>query len=133
MRLFCAMLLVGLLAALGCGGPATGEVTGVVTFEGQPIEHGSIAFFPDNGQAPSTGGVILQGKFSVKKVPVGVMRVRINGAKDIKEQKMTYDTKAPKVLTSDELLPPKYSDDKLTELRYEVQAGPQAKDFVLTK
>ena len=37
------------------------------------------------------------------------------------------------VLSASELLPPKYSDDKATELKHDVQAGPQTKNFDLTK
>ena len=136
MRVFCAMgafaLIIGL--TVGCSsGPATGDVSGTVTYDGKPIEHGSIAFYPENGNGPSTGGAIADGKYSVSKVPVGVMKVRISGAKDIKEHKMSYDEKAPPVITASELLPPKYNDVKTTELRYDVQSGTQTKDFNLTK
>jgi hypothetical protein len=136
MRVFCAAgtfaLLVGL--TVGCsGGPATGEVSGTVTYDGKAVPFGSIAFYPADGKGPSTGGTITDGKYSVSKVPVGTMKVRISGAKDMKEQKMSYDEKAPPVFTSSELLPPKYSDDKATELKYDVQAGVQTKNFDLTK
>jgi hypothetical protein len=61
------------------------------------------------------------------------MKVVVSGAKDIKEQKMSYEPKAKPVITSSELLPTKYSDYATTELRYDVVAGSQTKDFVLTK
>jgi hypothetical protein len=136
MRTFCAAvsfaLLVGLTA--GCGRePATGDVSGTITYDGKVVESGSIAFYPADGKGPSTGGTIIDGKYAVSKVPVGTAKVRISGAKDVKEHKMSYDDKAPPVLSSSELLPPKYSDDKATELKYDVQAGPQTKNFDLTK
>lgn len=137
MRVFGAMcafaLIVGLTAGCG-GGPATGEVSGTVTYDGKVVEHGSIAFYPEDGKGSATGGAITDGKYSVSKVPVGTAKVRISGAKDMKEHKMSYDAKAPPPpVTSSELLPPKYSDDKSTELKYDVQSGVQTKDFTLPK
>jgi len=137
MRVFIAAgafaLVVGLTA--GCGqGPATGEVSGTVTYDGKVVEDGSIAFYPENGKGSATGGAITGGKYSVSKVPVGTAKVRISGAKNIKEHKMSYDEKAPPPpVTSDELLPPKYSDEKITELKYDVKSGVQTKDFELAK
>jgi hypothetical protein len=133
MRPLQALMFFGFLFALGCTGAGTGDVSGTVTFEGKPVEHGSIAFIVESGQGPTRGSTITNGKYSATMVPVGTTKVVITAAKDMKQQQMSYDNKAPKVLTSDELLPPKYSDEKQTELRYEVQTGTHTKDFALTK
>ena len=129
-------VIVGLLAAglvVGCGGSPAGEVSGTVTYDGTPVENGAIAFHPAAGKGPSAGGTVTGGKYAVTNVPAGTAKVRISGVKDAKKKKMYDDPKAELVQTSAELLPPKYSDDKATELRYDVTAGTQTKDFTLAK
>ena len=63
---YCAagLLLVCLAACLGCGtGLAT--VEGTVTFDGKPVESGSIVFEPADGAGPSAGGQIQNGKYQL--------------------------------------------------------------------
>ena len=60
----CALGLVAvwLAACVGCGkGLAT--VEGTVTFDGQPVDNGSIVFEPADGAGPTAGGKIEQGKY----------------------------------------------------------------------
>jgi hypothetical protein len=106
---------------------------GTVSYGGKPIENGSVAFIPAGGGAPTAGAVITNGKYAATKVPVGSAKVQITGAKDAKKQRMYDDPNAPLVMTSSELLPAKYSDPAATELRYEVTAGSQTKNFELPK
>ena len=65
----CAMGLVVVLMAI-CVGCDTGSaglvaVEGNVTFDGQPVEEGSIAFEPADGVGPSGGGKIQNGKYTL--------------------------------------------------------------------
>lgn len=46
--------LVAVLAAVGCGNPAT-TVTGVVTLDGQPISQAAVQFYPANGKGQPAG------------------------------------------------------------------------------
>jgi len=125
-------LVLGLLA--GCnGGFAVGEVSGTVSFDGKPVEIGSISFISADGSKPSAGGAITDGKYAVSNVPAGPTKVRISGVRVTGQKKMYDAPDSPVVTTSAEMLPPKYSDDKRTELRYDVQSGAQTKDFDLTK
>lgn len=126
------LLILGLLAGCG-GGQATGDVSGTVSFDGKPVEMGSITFLPADGNGPSAGGSITDGKYAVAKVPVGAAKVKISGALVTGKKKMYDDASSPVVTTSTELLPAKYSDEKATELKFDVQKGPQTKDFALTK
>ena len=65
----------------GCsGGTATGTVTGEVTYNGTPVESGTIQFTPKDGKGASAGGPVVAGKFDVKNVPVGVMLVSVNAS-----------------------------------------------------
>jgi hypothetical protein len=132
--LHCTLWLL-IIALAGCSSsPPTGDVSGKVSFEGTPIGIGSITFFPEDGRGPTAGGSITNGKYEVKAIPVGNCKVQITGAKDLQQRKINYDEpNAAVVTTSSELLPPNYSDQSKTELRYEVKTGTQHKDFALTK
>ena len=118
----------GLIA--GCGGTPEGDVSGTVIYDGKPIEQGSISFIPADGNGPSAGGGIKDGKYSASKVPVGMAKIKITGAKVTSKKKM-YDDSSDWVTTSSEILPAKYNDK--TELLYDVRPGSQQKDFDLSK
>jgi hypothetical protein len=81
---------LGLCAALaGCGSSKySGEkrypLAGEVTFEGQPIDVGSISFIPDGDKGRPSGGVITDGKYDVpeeKGANAGKHRVEIHWLK----------------------------------------------------
>ncbi len=59
-------LTVALLAVfiVGCGAKPM-EVTGKITFKGQPVKSGSITFEPIDKKGSSLGGVIENGEYSV--------------------------------------------------------------------
>ena len=119
----------GLIA--GCGGTPEGDVSGTVIYDGKPIEQGSISFIPADGNGPSAGGGIKDGKYSASKVPVGMAKIKITGAKVTSKKKMYDDPSSDWVMTSTEMLPTKYNDK--TELLYDVRPGSQQKDFDLSK
>jgi hypothetical protein len=70
MHVSAAALLLGLslgLVGCGAGGPASGEVKGKVTFNGQPVSGGSVSFSPiDIPEAkPAVGDVAADGTFQL--------------------------------------------------------------------
>ena len=48
-----AVLVLG-----GCGGDGLVEVCGNVTFDGKPVEQGTISFLPVDGEGPTAGALI---------------------------------------------------------------------------
>ncbi|OWK40888.1 hypothetical protein [Fimbriiglobus ruber] len=126
-----AVFLVAAGWLAGCGGPGTGDVSGTVAYDGKPVDLGSITFIPADGNGPTTGGTITGGKYAVANVPTGAAKVRINGAKVTGKKKMYDGPDSPVVTTSTEMLPAKYHD--ATELKFDVKAGSQTKDFDLAK
>lgn len=61
--------LIGLIfltpfALSGCGDGRV-VVRGAVNVDGQPIEEGSISLEPANGDGPTTGGIIKEGKYEL--------------------------------------------------------------------
>ena len=54
-------------AVLSCGGCGDGKVVvrGTVSYEGKPIDEGMISLEPADGQGPTTGGAIKDGKYEL--------------------------------------------------------------------
>lgn len=54
---------IWLMVCVGCGGRSQTTVEGNVTFDGKPVEQGSIVFEPADGTGPVAGGTIEKGKY----------------------------------------------------------------------
>ena len=69
-RFICSLGL-GIVMICGCGGtsgPERASLSGQVTFDGTPVENGSIAFIPDGKTVgPTAGGVIEKGRYTVAR------------------------------------------------------------------
>lgn len=77
MRVLLRALPLIALACIGCGdGSAT--VSGRVTFNGEPVSRGSIAFIPVDGKGQAAGGDVENGHYAVKGVPPGEKKVQIS-------------------------------------------------------
>ena len=81
-------MLLAMLSAAGCGsggGPGRFAVSGKVTYQGQPVPTGSIAFEPDasrGGSGPGAVAPIKDGRYRTpggKGPTAGPHRVRITG------------------------------------------------------
>jgi len=133
--LLAGLLLLGTFGGCGPGNPLGRKaISGKVTLDGQPLEHGSIAFEPMATKGGvGTGGVIAGGSYSIettKGLPPGKYRVRINASQG-DEQVSTSEAPGPSSAAPPKsLLPPKYNTQ--TELDCEVtEAGPNQFDFAL--
>jgi hypothetical protein len=127
--------LGSLLAAVavllaGCSGNQTAAVTGMVRVDGEPLEKGSISFVPVDGKGVTAGGEILDGKYTVAKVSPGTMTVQIRYPKVAGTKKLDDTPESPTRDVFREALPAKFNDR--TELRLEVQAGNNEKDWDLS-
>ena len=71
-----------LLGVSGCGGSAT-EITGAVTYNGQPVEEGSVTFRPTDGKGQAFGAPIANGRFTTSKASPGSKTAVIRGVKKI--------------------------------------------------
>ena len=74
-----AMAFIG--ALLAAGTPlliaAESSATGTIAMAGKPLATGKITFHRDNGQF--VGSKIKDGKYSIDSLPIGTMRVTIEG------------------------------------------------------
>ena len=64
-----------LLIAGGCGKPTAGEVSGKVTFRGEPVIAGTVAFVSADGRV--TLAMIEGGSYHAAKVPLGPAQITI--------------------------------------------------------
>ncbi|MCA9246353.1 MAG: hypothetical protein KDA42_04530 [Planctomycetales bacterium] len=69
---------VVLLAGCGDAGPATYDVSGQVTWNGQPVERGSIQFSSPEDKQPPISAKIIAGNYELA-CPAGPRRVEIRG------------------------------------------------------
>jgi len=120
---------VALFVLAGCTDSSMSVVKGQVTFDGQPIDKGSISFFPRDGQSKTTGGEITAGAYSVQ-VPVGLMEVKISMPKVVGQKKLYNKPDSPSYPLHAEALPDKYN--KKSDLTLDVTAGGVQKDWDLT-
>jgi hypothetical protein len=121
-----------MLGLAGCGGgPPTGDVSGTASFEGVPIAEGSITFHPLDGKGSVVGDKIVDGRYAVKKAPVGPCRVQITSSKEVGKKKMYNTPNSPEMPVKIDPLPKKYNDPLESELRFDVQEGSQEKNWDL--
>ncbi len=131
MLLFAAMLAVTPLA--GCGdGIERVQMSGKVTYAGQPVEDGQIRFIPAPGtEAPLTVEPIINGRYETGTsggVPVGSYQVAIRA----------YHPDDPAPTGPDmpqrrQLLPKKYNNQTELKITLEPGQGKQEKDFILAQ
>lgn len=121
-----------LMAALvGCG-PTDGliSVTGSVTYNGEPVQDGSISFTPIDGRGSSGGGVIENGQIVRGKSSPGKIAVQIYANK-IVEKKNPSKEEIERGITSDRVqyLPAPYNQQ--SKLRIEISESAHNFDFDL--
>lgn len=125
-------LLAGaiLFSVAGCGETSNlAQVTGSVSIDGRPVETGSISFIPADGQGPTTGAVIVAGKYT-SEAPLGVSKVEIRVPKVVGKKRLYETPDSPVQDLMAEVLPEKYNEK--TELRIDAQPGQNEKDWDLT-
>ena len=122
----------GLAAALsflsGCAersGPDRQPVSGNVTFEGEPLDQGTIQFTPTARTGIGSGAAIADGEYTVpqdKGLPPGEYRVMIFSAKlDAEASEMAVVGPPGSSELMPERIPPEYN--ALSKLTVQVQAG----------
>lgn len=140
--------VAGVLAALfstGCGGrPAVSEVSGIITFQGEKVNEGSILFAGEDGGHVTAGGDIVEGAYRIE-APLGNYRITIAtpppppvpgppppglGIPPDVIKKLTEEAIAA-AKKKRVLVPPEYGSFSSTPLRYEVVKGSQSHDIVI--
>jgi hypothetical protein len=125
------LIAVGVCSMVGCA--RTDSLSGIVTYNGEPVESGSIAFESADGSGPGFGAEVVNGQYEADKVRRGPHVALVRGL-----------TKPP-ALTRDEFaklreqrdnkygLPIDYIPDNAegNGQTIEVEGGSQSLDFEL--
>jgi hypothetical protein len=99
--------LTAIAVAAICSGCSDGRlpIHGEVTFNGKPVDEGTISFEPADGNGPATGGQIVAGKYQLTGVAAplpGKKIVRISAVRKT-GRKVRGDSFSPAGATVDEV------------------------------
>jgi hypothetical protein len=130
------LILLTLMMTTGCGGRATGTVTGTVTYLGNKVPSAKVTFFgPDDKTA--TTSTDAEGAYKAVDVPLGLVKVTVTtsrpgpsaekAAKNPMLQKKGYVPSSEKSIS----IPPVYSDPLQTNISLTVIEGSQPFDIDL--
>ncbi len=143
-RVFLAVLLLPLLVVAGCA--SKGDVSGEVKYKGEPITWGRISFV---GAEDAVSGEIREGKYTVKGVRTGPVKISVESFKpgkgnasgnpeDIKVGPKGAKVPSFQVMSPDQVkggadapkgkyvpIPQKYSSTEQSGLEYTVTRGNQ--------
>ncbi|HWL09285.1 MAG TPA: hypothetical protein VNQ76_12835 [Planctomicrobium sp.] len=133
------MILVSVTSNLGCqqstvGGRPAVEVSGTVTFDGDPIEIGTLFMESDDAEQRGFSAPIKNGTYSIQVEP-GPKKVQITASRPIPGRVQIVsgpDGMAPQELPVYEMyIPEKYNSK--TELRFQVEnQKKQNSDFAIS-
>lgn len=120
-----ALLSASLVAVVlsGCSDNLA-TVEGNVTFNGEPVSRGMINLEPVDGQGPSAGGNIEEGRFRIKSVHPGDKFVRITAAYSKGFDKQPDGSEVEIV---DDLLPRQWGRE--SNEQWKVEAPRTSRDF----
>ena len=116
--------------AIGCAKESdTGVVTGTVTLDGAPLKTGQIRFVPVDGQSPTAGAVITDGKYTAT-VSLGEKSVEISSPQEGPARRM-YDPapQSAQANSGGDLVPARYNAH--SELKIDVRPDAEPYNFEL--
>jgi hypothetical protein len=139
-RLFVTIGLLSLgVAVVGCGaeeGDGLHPLSGAATFDGEPIDLGSIALIPTGGGAAAgqraSGGVIQDGKYDIPKekgLNAGTYRIEVRWLRKTGRE-LTDPMSGDKYDERKEALPAKFHAK--SDLTIEIPAPENKHDLTLT-
>lgn len=128
-----------LLGTVGCGAEnkmGRLALSGTITLDGQPLDYGSIEFYPEDIQGDSTGvsagGVVSEdGSYSIpeaKGLPPGKYVARIYSAFEKSETKGPVHLGPGPIVVHKERIPPEFNTQSKQIVEMTV-AGPNTFDF----
>jgi hypothetical protein len=124
----CGFAVVACLAGCSRSGGMT-EISGTVSYDGQPVKKGMITFVPANGSGPTAAAKIAEGKYSLNVAP-GEKLVRIEGYKVVGQRRYSPNNPNSRMVDMQEqFLPDCYN--KTSGLTREITPGLGSCDFVL--
>jgi hypothetical protein len=119
-------VLAALLAA-GCGSQSTGDISGVVTYNGEPLPSGTVSFVAETGRnrdKVKLAGITSDGSYHIRQCLCGDVRIGVQTPPAIggKFAAMSIPTIG---------IPKQYAEPDTSGLIYSVNPGPQTFDIKL--
>jgi hypothetical protein len=137
------LVLAAMIGASGCG-PATGTVSGTVTYKDQKLKGGNITFISTEGKSSKSAAIQPDGTYLIGGVPVGAVKicveteslnpgVRSNFPKNEPPpgQKSPYGRKKEDNADLYVEIPDTYAQPETTKLTYTVTSGKQEHNIKL--
>ncbi|OWK36124.1 hypothetical protein [Fimbriiglobus ruber] len=118
-----APLVVLLIALMGCEASML-PVEGYVTLDGQPLEQGVIEFEPADGNGPTSGGPIVNGRYELAgtaRMPAGSKTVRIRAFRKTGKKIPPFPGSSERVDEMEQCVPKEYNDRSTQKVT--VEAG----------
>ncbi|MDA0835946.1 MAG: hypothetical protein O2955_17725 [Planctomycetota bacterium] len=134
--IYFACFVLPLFALTGCGKSDLdrANVSGQVSFDGKPIEVGTIAFVPTGDtKGPVSGGRIENGTYTLtgaQGAVIGSHKVEITGTRKTGEKIPAVPPATGEMELTEQFIPEKYN--KQTTLTADIVAGTNEKDFELS-
>jgi hypothetical protein len=152
-RLVVWLLPAGALLLLGCGG-GRGDITGEVTYNGEPVSVGRITFLSQIDKQEVKSAHIIRGKYTIPAFPAGPAQITVESfeppdSETLKNARMSKVQPAGGMKEFMKPLPPEllemadgpplkfvpiplaYANPEASGLTYEVKKGPQIFDIPL--
>lgn len=136
------VLMTGAVSLVGCAGcrPAA-NVSGTVSFCGEPLPAGRVTFLCDGGKKPViSGDISANGRYEVGNLPVGSSRVTVETFEPLRkpkpgtidvisgvDQSLTWQDPGPYVA-----IPRRYAAPKTSGLTWKIVPGEQTFDILLS-
>lgn len=135
-----SLLCLAIFLLPACGSNKS-NISGNVTYDGQPIDTGRIEFLPADGKGPGAGGTIAGGRYEVKELVPGPKVVQVIAVKPVPRHRLwrekiklaeaAYERgDYTGVIDPADILPP---NTKGNGVKIELKPGSQSMDFCLEK
>jgi hypothetical protein len=127
--------LVMVLAATGCEGMKTGNLSGKVTFQDKPLPGGYLNIYSIGADgkvsAQKSAAISENGDYTAPRVPIGEVKITVQAPLGALEPNMSEKGGMPKRGKAPIELPPGYTNLDTTQLKYTVTPGDQKYDVTM--
>jgi hypothetical protein len=119
------LVFLVVLAVIGCENKTVGEITGTVTYQGQPLPTGTVSFWDSNNQCLASAP-LFEGKYTAPvKVPVGAVKITVttpgNSSGSRRTNMVRKNKRGEKISVIP--IPAKYGNAEQSGLTYTVKPG----------
>lgn len=114
-----------LLFVAGCG-KRMGDVSGNVSYRGEPLPSGNVTFFDKSNQVVGTSA-ITAGKYRIRNLPAGTVTITVTSAPPPNKVKKGLPPPDKDAVSGDAnvTIPSMYGNPEKSGLTYQVKPGPQ--------